>query len=944
MKSGSELPARITFGRFCLMPYRRELLYQDQSVRLGGRAFDVLIALIEARGSVVSKDALMARVWPNQMVEENNLEVQISALRAVFGAERALIRTVARRGYQFTGKIRILAEDGEARVTAVAPATNLPQPVSGLIGRDENLLEVLRFAAAYRLVTLTGTGGIGKTRLALAVAHRLLPQFDGSVYLVDLGPLSDPGLVAAAVATAVGLELAAGAVTAERVANALTGNELLLVLDNCEHLIDAAAIMTEALLRANSSAGVIATSREPLRAEGERVYSVPALAVPAADMDDKSDPLDYGAIRLFVERALATEPQFTPDARLMALIAVICRRLDGIPLAIELAAARAATLGVEELADRLDERFNILNGGRRTALPRHRTLRATLDWSYELLPEAEQQLLCRLAMFPAGFSLDAAVAVMGDAAAAPSTVTDGIANLINKSLVFPERPEGRGRWRLLETTRAYALEKLAETGDAEQVARYHAEFYLALFAPFSTAGGRQAAADVLSGYRRDIDNLRAALNWAFSPQGDTALGVRLTAAATVFWVAVSQVEEASEWADKALALIGEATGTRYEMILQCNLGVALMYTRGMIASSRTALTRALALAQELGDFDYQQHSIRVLWLFSARAGASNETLVLARQYEELTRGRDDQLRAMADLMVGISQIYLAAYGEAGARLQRAIDRYPVDRGGSYLHQFNAEVRVGLAVSLLSRGSLEAASHMAMSAIEEVRGTNDVVHLCVVLAWMAGTIFLRLSQLEIAERYSEELIDHAARHALRPFHAAGLCVRGSLAAKRGDPESGLDPLRRGLAEMQEVGYLLFYPLFKAELALALGGVGRVDDGLAEIDEALSFTDKTDGRWFVPEILRAKGELFALRGSDSPTMIVELFLRSMNQARSQQALFWELRAAMSLARLFRDLDQPGDALACLQPVYDRFSEGFGTFDLITAKRLLDELRLH
>ena len=381
-----------------------------------------------------------------------------------------------------------------------------------------------------------------------------------------------------------------------------------------------------------------------------------------------------------------------------------------------------------------------------------------------------------------------------------------------------------------------------------QVALYHAEFYLALFAPLSSAGGQQGSVDVLNSYRRDIDNIRAALNWAFSPQGDTALGVRLTAAATGFWVAVSQVEEVSEWADKALTLIGEAASTRYEMILQGNLGVALMYTRGMVASSRAALRRALALAQALGDLDYQQRSIRVLWLFSARAAASNEALVLARQYEELTRNRDDQSRAMADLMVGISQIYVAAYDEAGARLQQAIDRYPVDRSGSDLHRFNAEVRVGLAVSLLSRGALEAASHAAISAIEEACGADDVVVLCIVLAWVTGTIFHRRRQMEIAERYSEELIGHASQHALHPFHAAGLCVRGSLAAKRGDPESGLDQLRRGLAEMQEVGYLLFYPLFKAELALALSGVGRVGDGLAEIDEALSFTDKTDGRWF------------------------------------------------------------------------------------------------
>src|SRR5437763_8981445 len=357
MNSGSGLPARITFGRFCLVPDRRELLVDGQPVRLGSRAFDVLTALIEAHGCIVSKHALMAGIWSGQVVEENNLEVQISILRAAFGAERALIRTVSRRGYQFTGEIQFPAEDAEAHVRLeAAPATNLPLPVTELIGREDSLLEVLRLAGARRLVTLTGTGGIGKTRLALAAVHRLLPQFGDGVWRVELASLSDPDLVPATVAAAVGIELAAGPVTAGRVASALNGKELLLLLDNCEHLIDAAARMAEALLRASPTARVIATSREPLRAEGEQIYPVPALAVPTADIDDKSDPLEYGAVRLFVERARAAEPHFAPDERLMALLAMICRRLDGIPLAIELAAARAATLGIPELAVRLGAR------------------------------------------------------------------------------------------------------------------------------------------------------------------------------------------------------------------------------------------------------------------------------------------------------------------------------------------------------------------------------------------------------------------------------------------------------------------------------------------------------------------------------------------------------------------------------------------------------------
>jgi DNA-binding winged helix-turn-helix (wHTH) protein len=350
MDPGCETPASIAFGRFRVLPHRRELLADGQPPKLGGRAFDVLMALLEGRGSVVSREELKRRVWPNRVVEEKNLHAQISALRAALGVDRELIHTVPGRGYQFTGEIRILPASPDERVGAgIAepalgrPLTNLPERVSELIGRDEELTELLSLAAAHRLVTLTGAGGIGKTRLALAAARRLLPKFADGVWVAELAPLADPAFVPAAVAAALGLEFPASAVSAEHVANALGGKELLLVLDNCEHVIDAAARMAETLLRANPAVHVIATSREPLKVEGEWINPVPPLAVPVGDAEDEDDPWQYGAVRLFVERARAAEPHFAPDQRGAAVIAAICRQLDGIPLAIELAAARRGT-------------------------------------------------------------------------------------------------------------------------------------------------------------------------------------------------------------------------------------------------------------------------------------------------------------------------------------------------------------------------------------------------------------------------------------------------------------------------------------------------------------------------------------------------------------------------------------------------------------------------
>src|SRR6202049_260769 len=354
MMNPVQAPAAIEFGRFSVLPHRRELLVEGRPLELGGRAFDVLMVLIEASGAVVSKDALMSRVWPDRIIEENSLKHQISALRRVFAADRDLIHTIAGRGYQFTGEIRAVsaAPDGQASAGMPQPTympsrppTNLPEAVSELIGRDVELAEILDLSASHRLVTLTGAGGIGKTRLGVAVGRHLLPRFADGVWVVELAPLSDPELVPVAIATALGLELASGTASPLSVANALRSKQLMLVLDNCEHVVDAAARMAEALLRANPAARVIATSREPLRLEGEWVYPVPPLAVPTEGSPDSGDPLGYGAGRVFVERARAPAPHFSCDARGVATIAGICRRLDGIPLAIELAAAFAAALG-----------------------------------------------------------------------------------------------------------------------------------------------------------------------------------------------------------------------------------------------------------------------------------------------------------------------------------------------------------------------------------------------------------------------------------------------------------------------------------------------------------------------------------------------------------------------------------------------------------------------
>jgi predicted ATPase/DNA-binding SARP family transcriptional activator len=336
------------------------------------------------------------------------------------------------------GPVADLLSASAAALREAPPPTNLPAPTSELIGRAAALAEVTELLRAHRLVTLIGAGGIGKTRLGLDVARELRPGFADGVWVAELAPLSDPGLVPVTVAVALGLTLPAGAGSPERVAAALGTKRLLLVLDNCEHVIETAARLAEALLRANPHAHVMATSREPLRAPGEYVYRVLPLEVPAEGIEDHEDLLEAAAVKLFVTRAQAVELRFSLDARTAAIAGAVCRRLDGIPLAIELAAARTAALGLEELAARLDDRFRLLSGGHRTALPRHQTLQATLDWSYELLSAIERTVLRRLAIFVGGFTLEAASAVATAAGLGAPEVVDSVTNLAAKSLVAVE--------------------------------------------------------------------------------------------------------------------------------------------------------------------------------------------------------------------------------------------------------------------------------------------------------------------------------------------------------------------------------------------------------------------------------------------------------------------------------------------------------------------------
>ena len=664
----------LEFGRFRLFPLQRELRAGDQPVTLGSRAFDVLQVLVEAGGELVTKEELLARAWPGIVVEESNIQVQISALRKALGTDRNLIVTVPLRGYRFAGEVTVVGaqrppgSDADERATI---PTNLPAVVSDFIGREAELITVRELLRHNRLVTLVGTGGIGKTRLGLEAARASLAEFPDGVWLAELAPLTDPELVTSAVHGALGLQSGATRWTGERLAAALRGRRLLLVLDNCEHLIGAVAREAEALLQAAPQLRMLATSQEPLGIEGECTLRLRPLEFPAEDATGLAAAERHAAVRLFVARARAADSRFTLDERNAATVAMICRRLDGIPLAIELAAARSAALGIDGLAQRLDLRFHVLTGGRRTALPRHQTLRATLDWSHRLLSEPDRIVLRRLAVFAGSFTLEAAGRVVADTALAEWEVVGRIAELVDKSLVVADTSGAERRYRLLETTHAYAMEKLADSGEFGPLARLHARHFHTHLNDALTVWERMPSIEWLEKLGPEIDNVRVALDWAFAPDGDPALGIELAASSYLLWYLLSLMQEGRSRLERATASLGPETPKAIEARLW--YGYAFLSTGEPRGRAVPALRRAVALFREASEPIELARALAFFGLNLVRTGALSEGLAALEEGRGLlTAGAQPKSYALCLTNVAIAHTVAGQYAQARARLDQAL--------------------------------------------------------------------------------------------------------------------------------------------------------------------------------------------------------------------------------------------------------------------------------
>jgi predicted ATPase/DNA-binding winged helix-turn-helix (wHTH) protein len=904
---------------------RRELRVLGSAVPVGGRAFEVIELLARSAGEIVTKDELMGRIWPGAVVTENTLHVHAVAIRKALGPYRSLLKTQSGRGFRLLGDWIVSRHDAVAppvgvqrmRVDGDTPASNFPATVTRLVGRSTAKARLRDLMSAYRVVTLTGPGGIGKTSLAVKAARGIVGEFADGGWLVELASLSDPALVPAAAAEVLKIRIGHGAITPEAVARAIGDRKLLLVLDNCEHLIGAAATLAETLLTQCPHITIVATSREILRIAGEHVYRVPPLEVPAAGRDEPDHILQHSAVELFIARSTALDADFAPRDDELPSIGAICRRLDGIPLAIEFAAAQVSTVGIQQVAAGLHDRFALLTRGRRTALPRHRTLRAALDWSYELLSEAEQILLRHLAVFSGGFTVAAASAVVDAVVDAgggdPSSVIEDLTGLVTKSLVALDRDTGP-RWYLLETTRAYAFEKLAAHGELDTAARRHALYFHDLF----SRSVLETSAGVSAGERtvrvREIDNVRATLDWCFSTGGDTAIGVDLVAG-YADWLRV----------DVATSMVDTTRGARQSLEL---------------------LTRALDAADALGDLDAQARAlVGVITHHSFSAEHDRTCAAAERLLQVAERIGNAALSRTADELMGAALVMVGRPREAQGFQQRFLD---ADRSMPDQSRWSRIMLVyrGAAYAFLSRalwlrGFIDQARQAAQTSLDELAARDYPFVLCRVLYHGVCRIMSTTGDFAAAEQNIARLIELATRINAPFWQTAGRFLSGKLMIERGDFAQGVAVLNDAFDACRRTGWRMAYPEFRGALATGLAGLGQVNAARVAVEEGLDDAlQREHGHdLYLAELLRIKGDI--LVQCDAVTAAEDSFREALVVARQQEALLWELRAALGLARLLVGQRRRAEAKQILAPVYGRFTEGFAAPDLRAAKAFLDEL---
>jgi predicted ATPase/DNA-binding winged helix-turn-helix (wHTH) protein len=918
------------------------LLRDGAEVVIGSRALDILIALVEHAGSVVGKKTLVQRVWPEVIVEESSLRVHVAALRKALGDGMDGVRYIANvpgRGYSFIAPVvtRTSASvEQEVRVESQASmpvpehtptrmTSNLPARLTRMVGRDATVAALSEQLRVHRFVTIVGPGGIGKTTVALSVAHVLSNEFT-SVIFVDLTSVTDAADVANGLAATLGLTVRKEDPTPEIIAF-LRDTNALLVVDNCEHVIEAIGGLAERIFFEAPGVHLLTTSRESLKVEGEHVYALDSLATPeTCTRITAAQALQYAAVQLFVERAGAAGSPIALSDSDAPVVAEICRRLDGIALAIELAAGRVGVFGIRGTADLLEKQFALTWRGRRTSLPRHQTLSATLDWSYSLLSPEEQLTLQRLSIFVGDFTLASGLAVAGEeGGVATDVIIENIANLVAKSLVVMRIHNGQPRYRLLEMVRAYSALKLAESGESRRIAARHARYFALQCRDAETAD--TPALDI-----RDLGNIRAALTWSLSEQGDAAIARDLSSAAMPLLLQWSLLAECRRWSARALQRLEDADrGSIFESRLTLALAISTMFTSGNDESVRADIVRGLELARTLNDRQGQFEFLVGLHAFAGRTGDFRGSMSAATEAAEVA---PDSASTSSLWMLCMSDHLLGNQREALTRSERAAS-FPAAAAHPKRYFGYDQRTLGLVARarvLWLTGHRQQALQAAKYAIDEAAELSHPVSYCLTLLY-ATSVYLWSERWSDAELTIARLMETSSAYSLEPYFVTGQALNGELLHARGEHAAALpllDEASRRLNRERQLSQSLYCMMIWAD---ALRATGQFGFALEVLDQAIEQRTRGGGSFEMPEMLRIRASILLDSSAHNEDAAVECLERAVEVARHQGALTWELKAGLTLAGL-----RPDSGKELIAGLLERFPADSDGTDIQKARALL------
>jgi predicted ATPase/DNA-binding winged helix-turn-helix (wHTH) protein len=921
----------IVFGRFRLSPRQRLLEENGEPVRLGSRAFALLLTLVERQGAIISKAELLKRVWPDTSVEEGSLRVSMAALKKALGQDRSdasYIKNVPGKGYCFVAPI---SDSESIRPHISIKRGNIPNVPIRSIGRTEYIRSISAELPVSRLVTIVGPGGVGKTTVAIAIAQALEGGYEERAYLVDLAPLQNPAHVLTTISSSLGL----GAYSDNPVlglAARVNDRRMLIVLDNCEHVIEAAAQAVEAILKVAPNVHILATSREPLRAAGEWTRRLAPLKFPPPATElTPQEAFAFPAVELFVDRAMANSQGFELNAASVQTICSICRQLDGIPLAIEFAASRIEELGLAGVANRLNDRFSLLTKGRRSALARQRTLRGAMDWSYELLPEAESAILQRLSLFAGSFPLEAAQAVAAFGAFTKSAIEDGVSNLVAKSLLSIDRDQERDQYWMLETTREYVRGKLEQSAERPNLVRRHAEHCLDLLKQAEIEWDDGVTDRWLAIYAHRIEDVRRALDWALSPEGDPALGVWLAAFSSVLWTPLALMDEYRSNIERALLVNSRAARPErsLEMRLLASLGNTLFHTQGHVVGDRVmaAFQGSFEAAVETGDVPHQLRALSALSAVHILQGNYPAAIQLEEAFENVQGGPDGHV---AHRTLAHARHYAGDFSKADSHLRQALQLTPgsrkIQNSGTQIDQRMVVLRTTAARQLWLRGHFDQAMTLAQQFVDDALAADHAISLCHTLATCARPISFAIGGRAAAAPHLKLLRETSAKHSME------LWLRWSEAYELAMTE----PIERSTSIFERgMGALSGTPM----APLLLEHLATLGDDYCErwmVSRALTGFDG----WCRPELLRAQGTMLRRAGKE-PGVSVALFREALTLAQDQGNCAWELRAATSLASLLGASGEREEGRTLLGATQSEFAEGFDSVDFKLASAVMAEL---